>query len=125
MTDPTDSPTPALPYVDHATFTGRERMELQRIHDCDFIDLVDQVLGKASGRLHRKTRDKIVNGRGEVQFADDILRNMIAVVQRRTDPNAKAEALMDLTWEALVEVLKDPAPKAEARGRKGTRPETT
>ena len=125
MTDPTDSPTPALPYVDHATFTGRERMELQRIHDCDFIDLVDQVLGKASGRLHRKTRDKIVNGRGEVQFADDILRNMIAVVQRRTDPNAKAEALMDLTWEALVEVLKGPAPKAEARGRKGTRPETT
>lgn len=125
MTDPADAPKTTLPYVDHATFTGRERMELQKLHDCDFVDLADWVLGKASGRLHRKTRDKILNGRGEVQYADDILRNMIAVVQRRTDPNAKAEALMDLTWDELVESLRDPAPKAEARGRKGTRAETT
>lgn len=125
MTDPADAPKTTLPYVDHATFTGRERMELQKLHDCDFVDLADWVLGKASGRLHRKTRDKILNGRGEVQYADDILRNMIAVVQRRTDPNAKAEALMDLTWDELVESLRDPAPKAEVRGRKGTRAETT
>ena len=122
MTDPT--PDLILPKVDPNRFTGVEMMELQTTFDCEFADMADYVLGKASGRLRRQTDIKMRDGSNKIRFADEMLRHMIWLVQRRTDPGAKLEALLPLSWTQLLAALRDDddTPKA---GRKGTRSLTT
>ena len=104
VTDPTDSPIPRV-RVDADTFTGAETMRLQREFECEFTDLVEHVGGKLSRRTRGQTGAKLVDSKGRVRFADEVLRWMIWTVQLRTDPSATREPLDALSWSHLVDLL--------------------
>ena len=105
MTDPT--PTPDLPkvQVDADSFTGAESMALQREFECEFTDLVAYVGGKLSRRTRGQTDAKLIDSKGRVRFADEVLRWMIWTVWRRTDPAADRAPLDALQWEELRKLM--------------------
>lgn len=127
MTDPTDTtPDPNEPdpnehlliEMDFASFTYAERLEVQRAFDCDFPDMWDYIVGKArlNGRID--TTVKMLDRNGNVHFADEILRHMVWVQRKRTDPAAQLTDLDHLNWGAMVKTLRR-RPKA---GTASTRP---
>ncbi len=113
--DATDTPTPDdLPRISVRSddFTGPEQMELQREFDCDWADLWSYVLGKASRRTLGNTTVKLRTSDGRVRFADEVLRHMIWVAERRTDPDAKLATWAPYTWDQLVQIALTDPPKA-------------
>lgn len=120
MTDPTD-PT-ALPKInlDFNTFTGAETMTAQREFECDWSDLSSYVLGKATGATRRDTAQKLIDSKGQVRFADEVLRWLIWTVWRRTDPAASIAPLQQLRWAQLLDLLEPAEGKAGSVKRSKT-----
>lgn len=118
MTDPTASEQSELDgmTIDFKSFDYGERMELQQHFDCDYPDLVSYVLAKY-GSLDVSTDVKLRDGTGKVRFAEEVLRQMVWIVRRRTNTAASVDDFDGLDWGAMRRTLMRPKASSPKTGR--------
>lgn len=96
-------------------------MAAQREFECDWTDLTSYVAGKILGTTRRQTAQKLLDSKGRVRYADEVLRWLIWTVWRRDNPTVDRGQLDAMVWADLLGLLEPAEGKAgPARPRSKT-----